>query len=79
MQFFNYTKPKMIIAAQGKKIRGKNDVYKAEIKDEEGNIIEPEHLPYRTTTIFVPDSFTEDDMYDLYIEEDDLAKEEVNE
>ena len=53
MLFFNYTTPKMIVAEQGKHIRAINDVYVPEHKDEEGNLI-PEHIPYYSTTIFVP-------------------------
>ena len=68
MQLINWTKPKMIISDEGKQIRDKQDVYVPEHKDEEGNII-PEHFPYYSTTIFVPDNFTEDMMNDLYIEE----------
>lgn len=68
MQYFSYTKPKMIVADKGKQIRDKNDIYVAEHTDEEGNII-PEHIPYYSTTIFVPDSFTEEQMNELYIEE----------
>lgn len=69
MILFDYTKPKMIIAERGKKIRDKNDVYVEERIDENGNII-PEHIPYYATTIFVPDSFTEEQMKELYVEED---------
>ena len=36
--------------------------------DENGQEV-PEHLPYYSTTIFVPDSFTEEQMNELYIEE----------
>jgi hypothetical protein len=68
MILFDYTKPKMVVADKGKKIRSVNDVYKEEYVDEEGNIV-PEHFPYYTTTIFVPDNFTEKDMNELYIEE----------
>lgn len=68
MKFFNYTKPKMIVADEGKYIRLKNDVYVAEHTDENGNLIE-EHIPHYSTTIFVPDAFTEDQMYEQYIEE----------
>lgn len=68
MQYFSYTKPKMIVADKGKQIRDKNDIYVAEHTDKEGNII-PEHIPYYSTTIFVPDSFTEEQMNELYIEE----------
>lgn len=77
MQLFSYTKPSMIVASPNKFIRCKNDVYKEEIRDIDGNIIEEEHQPYYSTTVFVPDTFKEDDMYDLYVEEDKLAKEEV--
>ena len=68
MILFNYTKPKMIVADEGKHIRDKQDVYIPEHKDEEGNLI-PEHFPHYSTTIFVPDNFTEEQMNELYIEE----------
>ena len=69
MILFDYTKPKMIVAEKGKQIRGVNDIYVPEHTDEYGNIV-PEHFPYYTTTIFVPDDFTEEDMNIQYIEED---------
>lgn len=69
MMYFNWTKPKMIVAEQGKQVRDKNDVYVAEYIDEEGNKVE-EHIPHYSTTIFVPDSFTEEQMNELYVEED---------
>ncbi len=69
MNLFDYTEPKMIVADKGKHIRSKNDVYVPEHKDEEGNTI-PEHFPHYSTTIFVPDSFTVEQMNELYIEED---------
>ena len=68
MTLFDYTKPKMIVAEKGKHIRGIDDVYVAEYVDEEGNII-PEHFPHYSTTIFVPDNFTEIQMNELYVEE----------
>ena len=68
MILFDYTKPKMIVADKGKRIREVNDVYVAEHKDENGNIV-PEHTPYYSTTIFVPDNFTEEQMNELYVEE----------
>lgn len=68
MKLFSYTRPKMIVADEGKQIREIDDVYIAEYVDEEGNIV-PEHFPYYSTTIFVPDSFTEEQMNELYIEE----------
>ena len=69
MILFDYTKPKMIVAEKGKYIREKQDVYKEAYIDENGNEI-PEHFPYYTTTIFVPDSFTEEQMNEQYVEED---------
>lgn len=68
MKLFSYTKPKMIVADEGKHIRAINDVYVAEYTDENGELV-PEHIPYYSTTIFVPDTFTENQMYELYIEE----------
>ena len=64
MLFFSYTEPKMIVAEKGKHIRSKDDVY---TKNEETG---EEHIPYYTTTIFVPNDFTEEEMNELYIEED---------
>lgn len=69
MKLFSYTKPKMIVADEGKQIRAINDIYVAEHTDEEGNVV-PEHFPYYATTIFVPDSFTEEQMNKEYVEED---------
>lgn len=68
MQFFSYTKPKMIVADEGKQIREIKDVYVPKHTDEEGNIVE-EHFPYFTTVIFVPDSYTEEQMNQDYVEE----------
>jgi hypothetical protein len=70
MTLFDYTKPRMIVADKGKKIRSINDVYEAKHTDENGNEIE-EHFPYYATTIFVPDNFTEEQMNELYVEEDE--------
>lgn len=69
MKLFSYTKPKMIVADEGKQIRDINDVYKTSYIDKEGNEI-PEHFPYYATVIFVSDSFTEEEMNELYIEEE---------
>ena len=69
MTLFDYTKPKMIVADKNKHIREISDVYVPGYIDDNGNTI-PEHIPYYATTIFVPDSFTESQMYELYVEED---------
>ena len=69
MKLIDNTKPKKIVADEGKHIRSVDDVYVSEHYDNEGNLIE-EHFPYYSTTIFVPDSFTEEQMNELYVEED---------
>lgn len=63
MILLKHTQPNMIIADEGKHIRSVDDVY---YKDEETG---EEHLPYYATVIFVPESFTEEQMNELYIEE----------
>lgn len=68
MKLFTYTKPKMIVADEGKQIRAKSDIYQPAMIDEYGHEI-PEHFPHYATTIFVPNSFTEKDMMEQYIEE----------
>ena len=61
MQLIKWTKPKMIICNEGKEIRARYDIYVPEHIDENGHLI-MEHNPYYTTTIFVPDNFTEEQM-----------------
>lgn len=78
MVFYDYTHPKMIVAEKGKHIRARNDVYVAEHYDENGNIV-PEHIPYYTTTIFVPDIYTEEKVNEDYIEEDITLEEKLDE
>lgn len=68
MTLFSYTKPAMIVADKGKQIRSFDDIYVEEHVDEKGNIV-PEHIPYYATIIFVPTTFTEEQMNELYIEE----------
>lgn len=69
MKLIKHTKPAMIIADEGKQIKSVNDVYIKEYVDEKGNLI-PEHFPHYSTVIFVPSTFTEEQMNELYIEED---------
>lgn len=47
-----------------------NDIYIPAKYDEQGNLIEPEHKPYYSTTIFAPDKITEEEMNELYVEEE---------
>lgn len=68
MKLLSYTNPAMIIAEEGKQIRDKNDVYKEAYIDDQGHNID-EHFPHYSTVIFVPNNFTENEMKELYIEE----------
>ena len=69
MQLMYWTKPKMIISDEGKWIRDINDVYVAAHIDEQTGELIPEKIPHYSTTIFVPDNFTEEQMNELYVEE----------
>lgn len=68
MQVILHTTPAMIIADEGKKLRDVNDVYQKAYVDEEGNQIE-EHLPHYTDVVFIPNSLTEEEVKELYVEE----------
>ena len=70
MQLIYWTKPKMIVSSEGKWIRDVNDVYMAEHTDEQTGELIPEKTPHYSTTIFVPDNFTEEQMNELYVEEE---------
>ena len=69
MQIILHTTPAMVIADEGKKLRDKNDEYKEAYVDEEGNEIE-EHLPHYTDVVFIPSSLTEEQVKELYVEEE---------
>lgn len=70
MQFFDYSKPKLLIADKGKMLRSKNDVYVPAKYDEQGNIIEPEQLPYYASVIFLGEQITTlEQCKELYVEE----------
>ena len=68
MTLFTYTKPKMIVADEGKQIRSIDDVYVPEHYDEEGNLI-PQKKPYYTSVIFLADNFDDSKLNELYVEE----------
>ena len=69
MQVILHTTPAMAIADKGKKLRDKNDVYKEAYTDEEGNEF-PEQLPHYTDVVFIPNSLTEKQVKELYVEEE---------
>lgn len=69
MILIKHTTPTMIIAQEGKHIRNIDDIYVEEHIDEETGERVEEHFPYYTTVIFVPNTFTEEQMNELYVEE----------
>lgn len=69
MQYIGYSKPKLLIADEGKMLRDINDVYVAEHYDEEGNLI-PQKKPYYASIIFLADNFDTSKIDELYVEEE---------
>ena len=70
MQYIGYSKPKLLIADEGKMLRDINDVYVAEHYDEEGNLIS-EHKPYYSSVIFLGEQINSlEECKELYIEEE---------
>lgn len=70
MKLINYTKPRILIADEGKHFRDKNDFYKEAYIDEEGNEIE-EHFPYYMTMCFPGAQIeTLEQALELYVEEE---------
>lgn len=69
MKLITEKEPHRIVAEEGKHIRSIDDVYVPEHKDEEGNVI-PEYFPYYSEEIYVPNTFTEEQINELYIEEE---------
>lgn len=71
MQLINYTKPRILIADEGKHICDKNDVYTPAKYDEQRQLIEEEHIPYYSTLIFPAEQLdTIEKCMEIYIEED---------
>lgn len=70
MQYIGYTKPKLLIADENKRIRSIEDVYTPEEKNENGNVIKEEHFPYYSTIIFLGEQINSlEECKKLYIEE----------
>lgn len=63
MQYIGYTKPILLVADEGKKIRAVNDIYKPATEEE------PEHIPYYTDVVFLADGITEQQAFEMYVEE----------
>ena len=60
-----------VMADEGKHIRDINDEYVPE-HEEEGIVI-PEHFPYYSELLYLPVNMTEEQIYELYVEEDKEA------
>lgn len=58
-----------IVADEGKHIREINDIYTPESTDEKTGEAIPAHEVYYTDTIYVSLDFTEEQMNELYVEE----------
>lgn len=58
-----------IVAEEGKHIREINDIYTPESTDEKTEETIPAHEVYYTDTIYVSLDFTEEQMNELYVEE----------
>ena len=72
MQYVGHSKPKLLIADEGKKIRNINDLYIPAEYDEEGNLIKEEHLPYYSTIIFLAEQIDSlEKCKELYVEEEE--------
>ena len=72
MQYIGHSKPKLLIADEGKKIRNINDLYIPAEYDEEGNLIKEEHLPYYSTIIFLAEQINSlEKCQELYVEEEE--------
>ena len=64
MEIRKYGSKKILIADENKQIRDINDVYTPATETEE------EHKPYYTSVIFLADNFDENELSNLYIEEE---------
>ena len=63
MNYIGHTKPLLLVAEQGKKIRAVNDVYVPATETEE------EHKPSYTDVVFLADGTTKEQAFEMYVEE----------
>lgn len=70
MQLIKRGDLRLLLADEGKHIRAIDDVYVPEHKDEETGEIVPEHFPYYAEMIFIGKQVLDEQISDLYIEED---------
>lgn len=70
MQYIGYSKPKLLIADEGKKLRDINDIYRDAKLNENGEVIEEEHQPYYSSVIFLGEQINSlEECKKLYVEE----------
>jgi hypothetical protein len=74
MQIIKRVTPAMIIADEGKHIRDARDVYKEAYVDEKGIYME-EHFPAYHDVIFIPNDMTDEEINEIFIEEDKPVEE----
>ena len=71
MQLINYTKPRILIADEGKQLRDINDIYVPAEYDKNGKLIKEEHTPYYSTVIFPADQLNSlEKCQEVYVEEE---------
>lgn len=70
MQIIKRTNLRLLLADEGKHIRAINDVYEPEHTDEETGELIPEHFPYYAEMIFLGEQVKDEDIPNIYVEED---------
>ena len=61
---------RILQADEGKHIREINDIYEPEHIDKNTGELIPEHFPYYTEMIFLGEQVKENDITNMYVEED---------
>lgn len=75
MQIIKRENLRLLLSDEGKHIRDINDVYVPEHIDKETGIIVPEHFPYYAEMIFLGAQVKEEDVPNMYIEEEKTEEE----
>ena len=70
MQIIKRSDLRLLLSDEGKHIRSIDDVYIPEHIDPETGETIPEHFPYYSEMIFLGKQVKDEEIYDLYIEED---------
>ena len=70
MQIIKRSDLRLLLSDEGKHIRDINDIYEPEHIDKETGELIPEHLPYYAEMIFLGEQIKDEDVPNLYVEED---------